>query len=227
MNLSSLKLDSTWQNHLKDEFTKDYMTNLENFLTEQGNLDKIIYPSKENIFEALNVTTLDNLKVVILGQDPYHGEGQAHGLSFSVNKGVKIPPSLRNIYKELNDDLNFTIPDHGDLTKWASQGVLLLNNVLTVEKSKAGSHQKKGWESFTDAVIELINNEKENVVFLLWGSPAQKKAKKVNTEKHYILKSPHPSPLSSYRGFFGCKHFSKCNDFLESKGISPIDWSIN
>lgn len=226
MKLSKLKLHQSWNKHLKGEFSKDYMLNLETYLNEELNLDKIIYPAEKDILNALNSTPLDKLKVVIIGQDPYHGEDQAHGLSFSVNKGIKVPPSLRNIYKELEEDLDFIKPDHGNLSKWSDQGVLLLNNVLTVEKSNAGSHQKKGWETFTDEIIELINTKKENIVFILWGAPAQKKAKKVDEQKHYILKSPHPSPLSSYRGFFGCKHFSKCNEYLSSKGRDIIDWQI-
>jgi uracil-DNA glycosylase len=224
MKLSKLKLHESWNKHLKDEFQKDYMIDLEHFLNEQLNLDKIIYPKEDDIFNALNTTPLSELKVVIIGQDPYHGENQAHGLSFSVNHGIKVPPSLRNMYKELEQDTKFKVPDHGNLIKWAEQGVLLLNNVLTVEKSAAGSHQKKGWEKFTDQIIELINSKKENIVFILWGAPAQKKAKKVDSEKHLVLKSPHPSPLSSYRGFFGSKHFSKCNNYLSSKGLKQIDW---
>ena len=226
MKLSKLKLHESWKKHLANEFTKDYMLNLEEFLNEQLKLDKIIYPEQKNILSALNSTPLNKLKVVIIGQDPYHGEKQAHGLSFSVNKGIKIPPSLRNIYKELEQDINFIIPKHGNLLKWSEQGVLLLNNVLTVEKSLAGSHQKKGWEKFTDEIIELINSKKKNIVFILWGAPAQKKANKVDSGKHFILKSPHPSPLSSYRGFFGSKHFSQCNKYLLSKGKEQIDWQI-
>jgi uracil-DNA glycosylase len=217
-------LNKTWHKYLLAEFDKEYMISLLKFL-ENEYKNKEIYPSKENIFAALNMTSVDDVKVVILGQDPYHGEGQAHGLSFSVNEGVKIPPSLRNIYKELNTDLGIDIPQHGFLESWAKQGVLLLNNTLTVEKSLAGSHQKKGWESFTDKVIETVNDECENVVFILWGGPAQKKGKSIDEKKHLILKSPHPSPLSSYRGFFGCKHFSKANSYLRKHKRSEIVWS--
>ena len=227
MKLNDIKLDPSWNKFLKDEFSKDYMLELENFLTEQENENKTIYPERKNIFNALNSTPLEKVKVVIIGQDPYHGESQAHGLSFSVNKGVKVPPSLRNIYKELKDDVGLEIPDHGYLLNWAKQGVLLLNNVLTVEKSKAGSHQKKGWEKFTDVIINTVNEQRSNVIFILWGGPAKKKAQKVDSEKHHILVSPHPSPLSSYRGFFGCKHFSKCNEHLEKIGLSPIDWCVD
>ena len=227
MKLSKLKLNSSWTKFLKQEFNKEYMNELELFLNHQIKAGKTIYPKEENIFAALNATPLDKVKVVILGQDPYHGENQAHGLSFSVNKGVKIPPSLRNIFQELHDDLSVPIASHGNLEHWAKGGVLLLNNVLTVEKANAGSHQKKGWEIFTDKIIEVINEQRSDIVFLLWGAPAQKKAKKVDSKKHFILTSPHPSPLSSYRGWFGSKHFSKCNTYLKSKGMLEVDWSTN
>lgn len=227
MKLSKLKLNSSWTKFLKQEFNKEYMKELEVFLNHQIKAGKTIYPKEENIFAALNATPLDKVKVVILGQDPYHGENQAHGLSFSVNKGVKIPPSLRNIFQELHDDLSIPIALHGNLENWAKGGVLLLNNVLTVEKANAGSHQKKGWEIFTDKIIKVINEQRSDIVFLLWGAPAQKKAKKVDSKKHFILTSPHPSPLSSYRGWFGSKHFSKCNTYLKSKGMPEVDWSTN
>ncbi len=188
--------------------------------------NKTIYPTPENIFSAFNLTSFENVKVVIIGQDPYHGPNQAHGLCFSVQPGVKIPPSLANIYKEIESDLGIKMPSHGYLKSWAEQGVLMLNALLTVEDGKPMSHKNYGWEKFTDHVIDLINKEKENVVFMLWGSPAHAKAKNVDPNKHHILKSVHPSPLSSYRGYFGCKHFSKCNEFLASKGITPINWSI-
>lgn len=226
MKISNLPLHSSWKTLLKDEFKKEYFHDLEEFLQTEYQQDQKIFPPKEYTFEALNQTPLDKVKVVIIGQDPYHGDNQAHGLSFSVNKEVKIPPSLRNIYKELEDDLNIKSPGHGNLEAWAKEGVLLLNNVLTVRKSQAGSHQKKGWELFTDKVIEVIDSHCENIVFILWGSGAQKKAKKVNTEKHFIIKSVHPSPLSSYRGFFGSKPFSKCNKYLEEKKINVINWTI-
>ncbi|MCP4913404.1 MAG: uracil-DNA glycosylase [Oligoflexia bacterium] len=218
------EIDNDWVKHLSEEVEKDYFNTLNDFLS---GLDKeVVFPEEDNIFQAFKHCPLEKLKVVIIGQDPYHGEGQAHGLSFSVQKGIKIPPSLKNIYKELNDDLGIEIPDHGHLENWAKEGVLLLNNVLTVEKSKAGSHQKKGWEKFTQAVIETINKEKENVVFILWGSPAQKKEKFLDKEKHFLIKSVHPSPLSSYRGFFGSKPFSQCNQYLSKKGLKEINWSI-
>lgn len=211
-----------WHDYLKEEFHKDYMVELNSFLDQQSDT----FPPKEDIFTAFNLTPLKKVKVVVIGQDPYHGEGQAHGLAFSVKWEVKIPPSLKNIYKELNDDLGVEIPTHGNLEAWAKQGVLMINNVLTVEQGKAGSHQKKGWEKFTDKVIRIINEHSSNTVFLLWGSPAQKKASKVDESKHLLLKSVHPSPLSAYRGFFGCKHFSKTNDYLKLKNKSQINWQI-
>lgn len=222
-----LKLENSWKKHLNGELDKSYMVELKEFLADEAKAGKTIYPNDESIFNAFNTTPLDDVKVVIIGQDPYHGAAQAHGLSFSVQRGVKIPPSLMNIYKELKDDINFELPDHGELTKWAKQGVLLLNSSLTVEHAKAGSHRKKGWEIFTDKVIEVLNTEKENLVFLLWGSPAQKKAGIVDIDKHLVLKSPHPSPLSAYRGFLGCKHFSQTNEYLKSVGKNEIDWSLS
>jgi uracil-DNA glycosylase len=202
------------------------MEELADFLISEEQTGKIIYPPQEDIFCALDACTFDRVKVVILGQDPYHGAGQAHGLCFSVQKGVKIPPSLVNIYKELQSDVGVTPPTHGHLIDWAKQGVLLLNNVLTVEDDKAGSHHGRGWEQFTDRIVEVLNEKKENLVFILWGSPAQKKAAKVDSARHCLIKSVHPSPLSSYRGFFGSKPFSKTNAYLNSKGIAPIDWSL-
>lgn len=216
-------LDPSWQAQLAPEFQKPYFQELLHFL--EGEKDKTIYPPQDKIFEAFRLTPLDKVKVVILGQDPYHGEGQAHGLSFSVPKGIKIPPSLVNIYKELHDDVGVKIPEHGNLTEWAQRGVLLLNTVLTVEKGKAGSHHKKGWEKFTDKVIEVLNQQ-EHLVFILWGSPAQKKAAKVDESRHCLLKSVHPSPLSVYRGFMGSKPFSQANAYLKKNGIKEIDWSI-
>lgn len=221
-----LNLDPSWKEILDDEYNAPYMQKLRLFLDEERKLGKTIYPPKDEIFAALNLTPFDQVKVVIIGQDPYHGANQAHGLSFSVGKGVKIPPSLVNIYKELSDDLGVHIPTHGHLETWARQGVLLLNNVLTVEDGKAGSHHNQGWEIFTDKIISVLNEKRENLVFILWGSPAQKKAAKVDSNKHFILKSVHPSPLSSYRGFFGSKPFSQTNNFLKSKGIKEIDWKI-
>jgi uracil-DNA glycosylase len=215
----------TWQTLLTAEFNSPYFQALENFLSHSY-ASQTIYPPKETIFTALNLTPLENLKVVILGQDPYHGPNQAHGLSFSVQKGIKIPPSLVNIYKELESDLKITPPTHGFLESWAKEGVLLLNNQLTVEAGKPMSHKDIGWAKFTDKIIEIIDREKENIVFILWGAPAQKKASFVNSKKHLLLKSVHPSPLSSYRGFFGSRPFSQTNEYLISKGITPIDWTI-
>lgn len=202
------------------------MLSLKQFLQDEAKNGKTIYPAAQNIFQALDATPFTKVKVVILGQDPYHGPGQAHGLCFSVQKDVPIPPSLVNIYKELKSDLGIDPPKHGNLISWAHQGILLLNNVLTVEAAKAGSHHGKGWELFTDRIVEVLNEKKENLVFILWGSPAQKKAAKVDPQKHCLIKSVHPSPLSSYRGFFGSKPFSQANDYLISKNITPIDWRI-
>lgn len=219
------EIESSWKELLIDEFNQDYFINLKKFLLEEKQ-NNIIYPKGSDIFNAFNFTPFNKLKLVILGQDPYHGEGQAHGLCFSVPHGIKIPPSLVNIYKEMESDLGIKSPQHGNLEKWAKQGVFLLNATLTVRKNQAGSHQNKGWEIFTDRVISLISEKSENIVFLLWGSYAQKKSTLIDAKKHLILKSVHPSPLSAYRGFFGCKHFSKSNDFLISKNIEPIDWTL-
>lgn len=221
-----INLEQSWKAVLASEFEKPYMEKLREFLIAEASEGKIIYPPGPDIFAALNLTPFDQVKVVIIGQDPYHGPGQAHGLCFSVKKGVPIPPSLVNIYKELKEDMGMTPPSHGCLEDWARQGVLLLNNVLTVENGKAASHHGQGWEQFTDKIIEVLNQKKENLVFILWGSPAQKKAAAVDAKKHFILKSVHPSPLSSYRGFFGSKPFSKTNAFLKSKGLKEIDWKI-
>lgn len=222
----NFQLEKSWKKHLGDEFKKPYMEKLLTFLEEEKKAGKIVYPSEDQIFEAFRLTPFDKVKVVILGQDPYHGEGQAHGLCFSVNKNIKIPPSLVNIYKELKDDLGIDIPLHGHLESWAKQGVLLLNTVLTVEDGKAGSHHKKGWEIFTDKVIEVLNRDKENLVFILWGSPAHKKAQHVDEKKHFILRSVHPSPLSVYRGFIGSKPFSQTNAYLKQHNISEINWNV-
>ncbi len=220
------KLEKSWLNKLQPEFEKDYMKSLRKFLHAQANAQKIIYPEGDNYFAALNLTPLSKVKVVIIGQDPYHGPGQAHGLSFSVREGVRFPPSLQNIFKELHDDLGVAIPQSGDLTHWAEQGVLLLNAVLTVEQGQAAAHQGKGWEQFTDQVIATLNANREHVVYLLWGSYAQKKAAFVDRTKNLVLESPHPSPLSAYRGFFGSKPFSKINKYLKAHGIKEIDWSL-
>lgn len=225
-----VKLDDSWKEPLAEEFASDYMAALRKFLLQEKAAGKEIYPKSEEYFRALDLTPLDKVRVVILGQDPYHGPGQAHGLCFSVQPGVRPPPSLVNIYKELESDLGLPRPAHGFLELWARQGVLLLNSVLTVEMANAASHRGKGWEQFTDAVIRLIAAKPEPVVFLLWGSYAQKKAAFVESieqgGRHLVLKAPHPSPLSAYHGFFGCRHFSKTNAFLEQNGQAPIDWSL-
>ena len=220
-------LEPSWQEAIGAELDKDYMVSLFDFLNSETARGKDIYPAPENVFAALNATPVNQLKVVILGQDPYHGPGQAHGLSFSVMPGVAIPPSLRNIYKELRQDVGFTIPSHGCLSSWAEQGVLLLNSVLTVEAGKAGSHQGKGWETFTDAIVAYINNELSNVVFLLWGNYAKRKGEVIDPAKHLILTSHHPSPLSASRGFFGNHHFSKANAFLRRHGGNEVNWQLN
>lgn len=216
----------SWQTRLTDEFNKDYMLALQRFLFSQQQQGKVIYPAESERFSALNQTPFESVRVVILGQDPYHGEGQAHGLAFSVNSNIKVPPSLVNIYKELEMDLKIPPAQHGFLQQWAEQGVLLLNSVLTVEASKAGSHQNKGWEVLTDKIIELINIEHQGVVFMLWGAYAQKKGRYIDRDKHCVLESVHPSPLSAYRGFLGCQHFSKANDYLVGFGKEPIKWAL-
>lgn len=221
---STVKLHPSWMTHLESEFKAPYMANLKTFLTAEIKNKKIIFPRGSNYFEALNRTPFDQVKVVILGQDPYHGEGQAHGLSFSVPKGVRPPPSLMNIFKELKSDLNKTPSVADDLSSWADQGVLLLNSVLTVEMAKPASHQGRGWEAFTDRVIEILNKEQSNLVFILWGSYAQKKGALIDRAKHLVIESPHPSPLSSHRGFFGSKPFSKANTYLVSSGKTEINW---
>lgn len=227
INVQDVKLDASWKEFLGGEFQKPYMQDLKKFLQEEKTLKKVIYPPGPQIFNALNTTKFKDVKVVILGQDPYHGPSQAHGLSFSVPKGVPPPPSLVNIFKEIQSDLKLPKPPHGELTAWANQGVLLLNATLTVEGSKAGSHQKKGWENFTDKIIHVLNDEKKNLVFMLWGSFAHKKGEFIDRNKHLVLESVHPSPLSAYRGFLGCKHFSKANAYLQSKGLETIDWNIS
>ncbi|MDE8601905.1 uracil-DNA glycosylase [Marinomonas sp. RSW2] len=221
-----MNITSDWNDYLADEFKKDYMQSLQQFLQAEKQ-KKALYPDELEYFTALNSTPFSRVKVVILGQDPYHGEGQAHGLSFSVKPDVKIPPSLMNIYKELNMDLGITPVDHGYLLPWAEQGVLLLNSILTVEARKPGSHQNKGWEIFTDKIIELINEKHEGVVFMLWGAYAQKKGRHIDRKKHYVLESVHPSPLSAYRGFLGCQHFSKANKYLSRIGKEPIKWALD
>lgn len=218
-------ISNDWQQALKDEFNKDYYKNLYKFIKSEYETTTV-YPPSEELFSAFHLTPLHDVKVVILGQDPYHNEGQAHGLCFSVKPEVDIPPSLVNIYKELQDDLGCYIPNNGYLVKWAKQGVLMLNTVLTVRAHQAFSHQGKGWEEFTDAAIRALNEENRPIVFLLWGSPARKKKSMLTNPNHLILEAPHPSPLSAYRGFFGCGHFKKANDFLVKNGQIPIDWQI-
>ena len=218
-------LEKSWNKAIRGEFDKDYIHSLDEFLKAEVQNGKLIYPQPSEIFNAFKLTPFDKVNVVIIGQDPYHGEGQAHGLCFSVNKGVKVPPSLKNIYKEMKSDLGITPAEHGNLESWARQGVLLLNNVLTVEKSSPGSHRKKGWEIFTDRVIEVLDHEKENLVFILWGRDAQTKAAKVNRDKHLVLESAHPSPFSVTK-FLGNRHFSKTNDYLRKHSKRPINWEL-
>lgn len=218
-------IDNDWLSAIDGEFEKEYYLELLKFVKNEYS-NNVVYPSPEDLFNAFHYTPLSKVKAVILGQDPYHNQGQAHGLSFSVKPGVAIPPSLVNIYKELEDDLGCYIPNNGYLKKWAEQGVLLLNTVLTVRAHEANSHQGKGWEKFTDAVIEAVNREDRPIVFILWGRPAQMKKSMLNNPKHLILEAPHPSPLSSYRGFFGSKPFSKTNIYLKGNGVNTIDWQI-
>lgn len=220
------RIEASWLEQLKEEFAKDYFTSLKQFLVSEKNHYQI-YPPGPRIFAAFDATPFEKVKVVILGQDPYHGPGQAHGLCFSVPAGIQKPPSLVNIFQELNTDLGIPIPNHGNLESWAGQGVLLLNATLTVRANQAGSHQKKGWENFTDEVIRILSRRRDALVFILWGSYAQAKTELIDSSKHLILKSAHPSPLSSYRGFFGCRHFSMTNEWLQQKGKSPIDWTLN
>lgn len=223
----AIDLEPSWLNVLHDEFEKDYMHQLKQFLKQEKEAGHKVYPKGSDIFNAFNHTTFDNLKVVILGQDPYHGPNQAMGLSFAVHRGIPVPRSLNNIYKELQTDIpGFNIPNHGDLTQWADQGVLLLNATLTVQAGLAGSHQKKGWEIFTDTVIRKISEEKEGIVFLLWGRFAQAKAELIDQSKHHILKAAHPSPFSADSGFFGCHHFSKTNEILRKENKEPINWQV-
>ena len=224
--MGKINLESSWLKVLKDEFEKPYMKNLSVFLNNEKKNNKIIYPPGSKIFNALNLTPFTSVKVIILGQDPYHGQNQANGLSFSVEIGNKIPPSLQNIFKELNSDLNILPSQHGDLSNWAKQGVLLLNTILTVESSKPSSHSNKGWEIFTDKILHSLSYLKENLVFILWGKKAQEKISLIDESKHKILISPHPSPYSANNGFFGSQPFSKTNFFLESKNIDKINWKL-
>lgn len=223
----SINLDQSWKEVLQREFEKDYITNLFKYLSEEELNGQTIYPPTDLIYNAFNHTHFEKVKVVLLGQDPYHGKGQAHGLSFSVQNGVRFPPSLQNIFKELKNDFpGYNLSKNGNLTKWADQGVLLLNTTLTVEAGKPGSHQNKGWEIFTNEVIKLLSDSKTSLIFLLWGRYAQAKEKLINLNKHFILKAAHPSPFSAYNGFFGCKHFTKVNEILEKNGLEGIDWQI-
>ena len=218
-------IDNDWLEPLKPEFSKPYYAKLYKFVNEEYRTHTI-YPPKEDVFNAYKMTPLSDVKVLILGQDPYHEPGQAHGLCFSVREGIAIPPSLVNIYKELHDDIGFTIPDNGYLVKWAKQGVMLLNTVLTVREHAADSHKGKGWEQFTDATIAALNSLDRPIVYMLWGRNAQQKSSMLNNPKQLVLTAPHPSPLSAHRGFLGCRHFSKANDFLKENGIEPIDWQL-
>lgn len=222
----AVSLEPGWKNVLESEFEQPYMVELKRFLLEEQK-EYTVYPANRDIFRAFDSTPFDQVKVVILGQDPYHNVGQAHGLSFSVPRGIAIPPSLRNIYQELKQDVEgFEIPSHGDLSAWASQGVLLLNATLTVRAHQAGSHQKKGWEQFTDSAIQELSVRRKGIVFMLWGRYAQNKANLINSHGHLILKSAHPSPFSAYQGFLGCRHFSQANQYLIENGKTPIDWQI-
>ena len=224
--LKKYALEDSWQKHLAGEFELDYMRKLDDFLSAETTAGKIIYPPEAEVFKAFTQTPLHRVKVVILGQDPYHGEGQAHGLSFSVHRGVAIPPSLQNIFKEIANEMSLPVAEDGDLTHWADQGVLMLNAVLTVERAQAGSHRDRGWETFTDKVIEVVNEQCEGVVFMLWGSYAQKKGRYIDAERHLILQTSHPSPLSAYRGFLGCGHFATTNAYLVKQGMNAIDWAL-
>lgn len=218
-----VKIEQSWKTRLQNEFEKEYFIDLTNFVKKEYN-SHTVYPPGRLVFNAFEKCSFENVKVVILGQDPYHGPGQAHGLCFSVKDGVAFPPSLINIFKETHDDLDTSLPDSGNLERWAEQGVLLVNATLTVRAGQAGSHQNKGWELFTDEVVRLVAEEKEHVVFILWGSYAQKKGETIDRTKHLVLESPHPSPLSASRGFFGNKHFSKANAYLIEHGMEPVEW---
>ena len=221
-----VQLRPSWKKRMVSEFEQEYMQKLRQFLIAEKREGKIIYPESGDIFNSMNLTSFDDVKVVIVGQDPYHGPGQAHGLCFSVKPGVRIPPSLVNIFKEIHNDLGIPISNHGYLKSWAEQGVLMINSVLTVEKNKAGSHQGKGWERFTDAIITTVNNEHSGVVYFLWGSYAQKKGKIIDRKRNLVLQSVHPSPLSAHRGFFGNNHFSQANTYLERVGKKPVNWEL-
>ncbi|MCO4292337.1 uracil-DNA glycosylase [Solitalea sp. MAHUQ-68] len=221
-----IELEPSWLSVLKDEFEKEYMVKLKTFLHEEESKGYEIYPNRADIFNAFNHTPFDKVKVVIIGQDPYHGAGQAHGLCFSVQKGVAVPPSLKNIYKELGTDLGLETPGHGSLTEWADEGVLLLNATLTVRANQAGSHQNRGWEQFTDTVIRILSEKKKGLVFILWGNYAKAKTALIDQKDHFILTAAHPSPFSAYNGFLGCRHFSKTNELLSQQGLAPVNWQV-
>lgn len=223
---AQIKLEESWLQRLLPQFQQPYMQQLRAFLQQEKAHGKVLFPMSSEFFRAFDLTPFDKVRVVILGQDPYHGPRQAHGLCFSVQPGVPLPPSLINIFKELERDLGAPMPSHGCLTSWAQQGVLLLNAVLSVEQGKAASHQGKGWEQFTDAVIRELNDQREGIVFLLWGSYAQKKGQFIDRKKHCVLQAPHPSPLSAYRGFIGCGHFSSANAYLKQRGEQPVEWAL-
>jgi len=225
-NQNNIQLPPGWMAHLGAEFEKTYMQQLRGFLAAEKAAGKTIYPVGSNWFSAFNSTHFEQVKVVVLGQDPYHGPNQAHGLCFSVQPEVAIPPSLVNIYKEIESDLGIAPPGHGCLAHWARQGVLLLNATLTVERSNAGSHQGKGWEKFTDAAVRCLNEQRSGLVFMLWGSYVQRKGAMIDKQRHLVLKAPHPSPLSAYRGFLGCRHFSTANNYLQNQGQQPVDWQL-
>lgn len=226
MTGAAIQLEASWLERLQEQFDQPYMQALKEFLRREKNAGKVIYPPGREMFAAFNLTPLERVKVVILGQDPYHGPGQAHGLCFSVRPGVPLPPSLVNIYRELEADLGIAPAEHGCLSHWAEQGVLLLNSVLSVERGRAASHQGQGWERFTDCAIEAVNRDCEHVVFMLWGAYAQRKGAVIDGGRHLVLRAPHPSPLSAHRGFFGCRHFSQANAWLESMGREPVDWQL-
>ena len=224
--IRQITLEASWKKELMVELGKDYMKSLFEYLRAEKKINKIIYPRSQEIFRALDLTPFDNVRAVILGQDPYHGDSQAHGLSFSVQHGTPIPPSLKNIFKELKSDLRMTEPSHGNLENWSRQGVLLLNSILTVEKGKPASHSKKGWERFTDEVVRKLNSRKQNIVYILWGKKAQEKCKFLDTEQNCVISSPHPSPFSAKTGFFGSQPFSKTNQYLKKHNIKQIDWVL-
>lgn len=225
-DVHQIGLECSWKAVLENEFSKDYMVSLRAFLLAQRSAGKVVFPPEDEIFSALNTTPFESTKVVVLGQDPYYREGQAHGLSFSVNEGIRVPPSLRNIFKELHTDLECTAPTHGNLESWAKQGVLLLNSVLTVESGLPASHKGKGWERFTDKIVEELNEQRQHLVFILWGDYAQKKGKIIDCSKHLVLSSAHPSPLSAHRGFYGNHHFSMANAYLIEHESNPINWQL-